>query len=103
MKNGKVFAKLQNDKRVKSISVGENSATVILAEGFYAREGDKGVTSKRVENAKQAHAFIRSAIPKPKASEGHHIVFSMMTGLPVEIADGTPGYCDPSRESYWSM
>jgi hypothetical protein len=31
------------------------------------------------------------------------IVNNLMTGLPVEIAYNTPGCCDPSTETYWSI
>ncbi len=30
-------------------------------------------------------------------------VKNMMSGIEIEIPVGTPSYCDPSQESYWSM
>lgn len=30
-------------------------------------------------------------------------VVNLMSGKPVEIAYNTPGCCDPSTETYWSM
>ena len=30
-------------------------------------------------------------------------VVNLMSGRPVEIAYNTPGCCDPSTETYWSM
>ena len=102
MKNGKVLAKLANDKRVAKLNLTSDNeqVSVVLAAGYYV-EGARGVRAFRT--AKAAHQFIKSAKPMPVAREGHEIVMNMMTGKPVEQAIGTPRCCDVSSEAYWSM
>lgn len=102
MKNGKVLAKLAQDKRVAQLNLTSDNeqVTIILADNFYV-EGARGRGTFRT--AKGAHQFIKSAKPMPVAREGYEIVMNMMTGKPVEQAIGTPLCCNVASETYWSM
>lgn len=40
---------------------------------------------------------------KGKPAPGMKRVRNLMSGKEIEIEIDTPGYLDPSRESYWSM
>ena len=51
---------------------------------------------KADDAVKAAKAFCRGPVKT-------HKVKNLMTGLEIEIADGTPLCCDPSSETYWSM
>jgi hypothetical protein len=103
MKNGKVLAKLANDKRVAQLNLTSDNeqVTIILADGFYV-EGNRGGRGT-FRTAKGAHQFIKSAQKMPVAREGHEIVMNLMSGKPVEQAIDTPHCCRVDSETYWSM
>ena len=98
MKQGKVFEKLAKHSKVETINFFEDTALVILKTGFYNGDDNK----KSVKNAREAALFIRGA-EKKEARPGFVLVNNMMTGKLVEIEKGTPSYCDPSQERYWTM
>lgn len=103
MKIGKVFGKLAQDRRVERINhISENSADVVLAEGFYV-PGNGARRLKTVSTAREAEAYIRSARKLPTARPGHYIGYNLMTGVAIEIANNTPLACNPASETYWSM
>jgi hypothetical protein len=102
MKNGKVIERLQSDRRVRTISVTDKSAAIFLADGFYAKDAaGNGIRTKMVGSAREAEAFIKSALPMPVAREGYKIVTNLMSGLPVEERIGTPWGCSVQSETYW--
>lgn len=102
MKNGKVLAKLAQDKRVAKLELASDNeqVTVTLADDYYVVKGPRRAA---FTTAKALNAFIKSAQKMPVAREGYEIVTNLMTGLPVEQKVGTPRSCDVSSELYWSM
>lgn len=99
MKQGKVFAKLANNSKVEKINFNETGATVVLKDEYH----NNGKNFMQVKSAHEANLFIRGAEKQPTAKPGFKIVRNLLTGLPVEIAENTPIYCDPSSETYHSM
>lgn len=101
MKNGAVLAKLANDKRVAKLNLTSDNeqVSIVLAAGYYV-PNVRGV--RAFTTAKAAHAYIKSAKPLPVAREGYKIVFSAMSGNPVEEAIGTPYACSVASEHYWA-
>jgi hypothetical protein len=100
MKNGKVLAKLANDKRVAKLNLTSDNeqVSIVLAPGYYVPNA-RG--ARAFATAKAAHAFIRSAQKVPVAREGYEIVTNLMTCKLVEQASGTPWACSVASESYW--
>lgn len=101
MKNGKVLAKLAQDKRVAKLTLTSDNeqVSITLSPDYYVPH-TRGV--RNFTTAKAANAFVKSAQKMPVAREGYRIVFNIMTGLPVEEANDTPFACSVASETYWS-
>lgn len=102
MKNGKVLAKLAQDKRVAKLALTSDNeqVSITLSPDYYVPHNRAGGV-RVFSTAKAANAYVKSAQKMPVAREGYRIVFNIMTGLPVEEAIGTPFACSVASESYW--
>lgn len=105
-------AKFEADKPLRADRAGGYAAFVVFYADSKVKPAELKCDYKRECDARRAAmrytvqhgvAFAYSSVSDYVKSAKLVVRFNMMSGRPFLEAEGTPYYCSPSSETYWSM